>query len=83
MRHLDEVRRLEHELPPRDAHLVMAQPLQPALRDLTPLDLDVLQLVLNQGVVQSALDRSPHTDLETLTSLQTLISKEYLFVRAE
>ncbi len=83
MRHLDEVRRLESELPPRDATLVMAQPLGPALRDLTPIDLDVLQLVLNMGVVQTALDRSPHTDLETLTSLQGLIAREYIFVRAE
>jgi hypothetical protein len=83
MRHLDEVRRLEHELPPRDAHLVMAQPLQPALRDLSPVELDVLQLVLNQGLVQHTLDRSPHTDLDTLTSLQSLIAREYVFVRAE
>ena len=83
MRHLDEVRRLEAELPPRDAQLVLSQPLSPALRDLTPVDLDVLQLVINHGVIQAALDRSPHTDLDTLMSLQTLVAKEYLLLRAD
>jgi hypothetical protein len=83
MRHLDEVRRLEAELPPRDAQLVLAQPLSPQLRDLTPVDLDVLQLMINHGMIQAALDRSPHTDLDTLMSLQTLVAKEYLLMRAD
>jgi hypothetical protein len=83
MRQLDEFRRIEAELPPLDSQLVMAQPLQPALRELTPVDLDVLQLVVNVSQIQTALDKSPHTDLETLTSLQTLIAKEYVYVRAD
>jgi pSer/pThr/pTyr-binding forkhead associated (FHA) protein len=82
MRQLDEMRRIETEMPPRDALLQIAQPLQPPLRELTPLDLDVFQLVLNHGQIQATIDRSPHTDLDTLTSLQTLISKEYVYIAA-
>ncbi len=81
MRQLDEVRRLETELPPRDAQLALAQPLMPPLRALNPTELDVLQLVMNDGLLQAALDHSAHTDLETLTAIQNLIAKEYIFVR--
>jgi hypothetical protein len=82
MRQLDEMRRIETEMPPRDAFLQIAQPLQPPLRELTPLDLDVFQLVLNNSQIQATIDRSPHTDLDTLTSLQALIAKEYVYIAA-
>jgi hypothetical protein len=39
----------------------------------------VLQQVINApGSIQGVLDRSPHTDLDTLTSLRTLLTKEYV-----
>jgi pSer/pThr/pTyr-binding forkhead associated (FHA) protein len=81
MRQLDEVKRLEDELPPRQAVMALAHPLQPSLRELQPADLDVLQLALNHGTIQAVLDRSPHTDLDTLGALKILIAKKYVLVQ--
>jgi pSer/pThr/pTyr-binding forkhead associated (FHA) protein len=81
MRQLDEFRRIEGELPQRTEALGVASPLTAALRDLQPNDLDVLQLVLNYGQMQSVLDRSPRTDLETAQTLLGLIQKDYVAVR--
>jgi pSer/pThr/pTyr-binding forkhead associated (FHA) protein len=81
MRQLDEMRRIEGELPGRDEALGLAAPLSSPLRDLQPADLDVLQLVINFGRLQAVLDRSPRTDLETAQALLGLIQKEYVVRR--
>ncbi|MSP61666.1 MAG: DUF4388 domain-containing protein [Myxococcales bacterium] len=81
MRQLDEVRRLEADLPTRDSDLVLSQPLHAPLHDLGATDLDVLQLILNHGSIQAVLDRSPHTDLDTLSALKTLLAREYVLQR--
>jgi pSer/pThr/pTyr-binding forkhead associated (FHA) protein len=78
MRQLDEFRRIEPELPARNGPLGVAVPLTPALRDLQPNDLDVLQLVINHGHMGAVLDRSPRTDLETAQALLGLIQKGYV-----
>jgi pSer/pThr/pTyr-binding forkhead associated (FHA) protein len=78
MRQLDEFRRIEGDLPSRDAAIGLANPLQPPLRDLQPVDLDVLQLVINYGQLGTILDRSPKTDLETAQALVGLLQKGYL-----
>jgi hypothetical protein len=82
MRQLDEFRRIEPELPQRDQSLGMSLPLTPPLRDLSPQDLDILQLVVNFGQMQAVLDRSPRTDLETAQALLALIQKEYVAIQA-
>jgi hypothetical protein len=81
MRQLDEIRRIEPDLPARDQALGLAVPLQPSLRDLGPNELDTLQLVINHGQMQTVLDRSARSDLETAQSLLTLVQKEYVVVR--
>jgi pSer/pThr/pTyr-binding forkhead associated (FHA) protein len=81
MRQLDEYRRIEGELPARDAALGLHNPLQAPLRDLKPEELDVLQLVVNYGQLQAVLDRSPKTDLETATAILALMQREYLAAR--
>ena len=81
MRQLDELRRIEGELPGRDEALGLSAPLSAPLRDLQPADLDVLQLVINFGRLQAVLDRSPRTDLETAQTLLGLIQKEYVVRR--
>jgi pSer/pThr/pTyr-binding forkhead associated (FHA) protein len=81
MRQLDEMRRIESELPGPDDALGLQSPLQPALRDLQPQELDTLQLVINFGQMQAVLDRSPRTDLETAQTLLTLIQKDYVIGR--
>jgi hypothetical protein len=81
MRQLDEFHRIEGELPSRDQALGLSAPLQSPLRELSPQDLDVLQLVINYGQMQAVLDRSPRTDLETGQALLNLMQKEYITAR--
>ncbi len=81
MRQLDEVKRIESDLPPRNALLSLATPLMTPLRDLSPAELDVLQLAVNNGRVATVLDRSAGTDLDTFEALRKLIAREYLVVR--
>ncbi len=81
MRQLDEYNRIQPELPAREDPLGLPSPLQPALKDLQPAELDTLQLVINYGQFQAVLDRSPRTDLETAQTLLNLIQKDYVTVR--
>ncbi|HEY2736740.1 MAG TPA: hypothetical protein VGI70_22220, partial [Polyangiales bacterium] len=80
-RQLDEYNRILPELPQREDPLGLANPLQPALKELQPAELDTLQLVINYGQFQAVLDRSPRTDLETAQTLLTLMQKDYVTVR--
>jgi hypothetical protein len=82
MRQLDEVKRIEGELPPRNAVLQLITPLHAPLRELSPGELDVLQLAVNHGRVATVLDRSTTTDLDTYEALRKLVAREYLIVRA-
>jgi hypothetical protein len=81
MRQLDEFRRIEGQLPQRSASVEVPRPLDPPLRALRPQELDLLQLVMNLGVVQSIIDKSPATDLEAAQTLINLISKDYVTVK--
>ncbi|AKU90219.1 DUF4388 domain-containing protein [Vulgatibacter incomptus] len=74
-RRLDELRL--HALPPSGDRIVFVEPLEPLLRDLTPDELDVLQLVVNQGELDAILDHSTVGDLETAAHLASLIERGY------
>ena len=80
MRQMDEVKRLGPDLPPMTAQLTLGSPLVPPLRDLTPEELDVLQLAHNYGHVETVLNKSLATDLETSEIVVKLIKAEYLTV---
>ena len=80
VRQLDELRRIEAELPPRGTMLAMIHPLQPALRELSPAEIDVFQTVLNYGTLQAVLDKSTLTDLETAQSILSLMQRGYVAV---
>ena len=80
MRQLDEIRRLEKELPPRSAKIGLASPLTTPLRTLTPEQLDMVQTVHNHGLVSTILDKSPNPDLETYQALLALIKAGVLAV---
>ncbi len=82
MRHLDEVRRLQPQLPALTARLVVPQPLTPALKDLTEKELVLFQLAWNAGRVGTILDRSRFSDLETWEIVLKLTQKQYLRVEA-
>src|SRR5262249_25415287 len=76
LRQLDEMRRLD--LPPRASVLSVTKPLMPPLRDLTPDELDMMQLVLNYGTVGDVLDHSEATDLDAATALVNLLKRDYV-----
>lgn len=78
LRHLDELRRVQPNLPAPDATLTLAVPMTPPLRDLTPDELDVLQLVINWGTLQGALDHSPVEDLVVCTAVVSLMQRDYV-----
>ena len=81
MRQLDEMRRIEAELPPRAARLAVPTPLAARLRDLTPEELDTFQLVLDWGTVASVVNKYPGTDLEANTALVSLLKRMYVIAR--
>ncbi len=80
LRQLDEIKAISENLPDTGASLSMAMPLVQPLRDLSPGDLDVLQLAYNYGHVETVLNKSPAVDLDTWRSLLKLIKGNYLRV---
>jgi hypothetical protein len=78
LRQLDEMRRIQGDLPPGTSALQIALPLEPPLRDLSAEQLDLIQLVLNHGTMQGVLDKSPLSDLEVCQGLAMLLKKHYL-----
>ena len=80
MRQLDEVQRLAPDLPPMTAQLAITSPLVPPLRDLSPDELDVLQLAHNYGHLETVLNKSMATDLETSEIVVKLLKAGYLRV---
>lgn len=80
VRLLDEYRQIEANVPPMDAALAVPTPLAGRLRDLTPVELDVFQLVLDHGQVQSVLDHYQGSDLEAAQILIALLRREFVVV---
>jgi len=65
-------------LPAPTSAIGVAMPLTPRLRDLTPEEIDLVQLVHNYGVVQAVLDRGQGSDLEVALMLASLLQRGYL-----
>ena len=65
-------------LPTPTSAIGIAMPLTPRLRDLTPDEIDLLQLVHNYGVVQAVLDRADGSDLDVAQKLAALLQRGYL-----
>ncbi len=81
LRQLDEFEQIRAELPDLNARLAMVSPLIPPLRDLKAEELDVLQLAHNYGHMETVLNKSLATDLETVRIVLKLLKASYL--RAE
>jgi FHA domain-containing protein/uncharacterized protein DUF4388 len=80
LRQLDELNAFRDQLPALSARLVVDTPLVPPLRDLSPEDLDVLQLAHNFNRFGTLLDKSLATDVDTARIVLKLIQKNYLRV---
>ena len=77
-RQIDELRMIAEKLPPQHATLQLTRPLVPPLRDLTSEEIDVFQLVINYGTVETVLNRSLASDLETSEVLLKLLKAGYI-----
>ncbi|HMI85172.1 MAG TPA: FHA domain-containing protein [Polyangiaceae bacterium] len=80
LRQLDELNAFRDQLPALSARIVLDTPLVPPLRDLSPEDLDVLQLAHNFNRFGTLLDKSQATDVDTARIVLKLIQKNYLRV---
>ncbi|MDX9720744.1 MAG: DUF4388 domain-containing protein [Myxococcota bacterium] len=78
MRILDEIRNIGGDVPDYQAVLRIPAPIVPPLRNLSPELLDTLQLVHNYGRVETVLNKSLATDLETLQDIVYLLRNQYL-----
>ncbi len=76
MHQADELSR--GNLPAPTAAIGIAMPLTPKLRELSPEELDLVQLVHNYGVVQAVLDRASGSDLDVSQKLAALVQRGYL-----
>lgn len=80
MRQLDEIRRLEKDLPQSTARIFLANPLIPTLRELSHEQLDLLQIAHNYNQVSIILDKYSAPDLDTYQSLLYLLNTGYLVI---
>lgn len=74
----DELKRIQGDLPGLSQSLTLSLPLAPKLRDLTPDELDVVQLAYNFGSFQGVLDHSDLDDVATAEVVANLLKKDYL-----
>ncbi|MDQ3266506.1 MAG: DUF4388 domain-containing protein [Myxococcota bacterium] len=78
LRLLDEYKRIQSQLPSNTAELSLNIPVTAPLRDLSPDQLDILQLVLNYGSLQGVQDHSDKDDVQAAEGVLYLVKKEYI-----
>jgi hypothetical protein len=78
LRQLDEFNEIRGELPDLNTRLILSQPIIPPIRELKPEELDILQLAHNYGHLETVLNKSLATDLETVQVVLKLIKGSYL-----
>lgn len=78
MRQLDELKRLQPSLPGMSTHLSIPSPLVPPLKELSPTELEILQLAFNHGHVEAVMNHSKTSDLETCEVIVRLMQRNYL-----
>ena len=81
LRQLDEIRRLDKELPKANASLELPVPMTAPLRSLSPDQLDILQVVYNEGALQSVLDKFPGNDVDAAAAVVDLVKRGYVRAR--
>jgi hypothetical protein len=80
VRQIDEFRNMQRQLPDAHSALAVPTPVAGKLRDLSPTQLDVFQLVLDHGQLQAILDNYWGSDLEAAKSLVELMKSEFVVV---
>ncbi len=80
LRQMDEFNQIKDSLPKLTDRLRLDLPLRPLLRDLSPQELDIVQLVHNYGYLEQVLNHSPVSDLDTAQVVLKLMRNSYLRV---
>ncbi len=78
IRQQDEFNALRGRLPALESSLRLNLPLEPKLRELSPVQLDVLQAALNSPSLDVVFDSVPSTDLEAAQAVLFLLQRGYL-----
>jgi hypothetical protein len=78
MRQLDEMRRLGDALPPLQALISVAVPMETPLRDASPEELDVIQLAINHDTLVQMMNHGGKPDPELAEVVVSLLEKGYL-----
>jgi pSer/pThr/pTyr-binding forkhead associated (FHA) protein len=78
LRQLDEFNLAKEKLPAMHARVSIPYPLGGNLRELSKEELDIFQVALVDGDLQSVFNRSPVTDLTTAASLVKLFKNGFL-----
>lgn len=78
VRQLDEYRAMGDDLPEHEDMIQVHKPLRPPLSSLAQDELEVLQLIYNNGFFLSVLDESPYSDLRTAQVVRKLLKEEYV-----
>ncbi|HEY1335114.1 MAG TPA: FHA domain-containing protein [Myxococcaceae bacterium] len=78
LRLLDEYKRIEAQLPSAESPLTVRRPLVPRIRDLTPEQQDLLQLVHNHGTLRAVMDHSEADDATIAEAVLELMRKDYV-----
>lgn len=78
LRQLDEFNQIRDNLPDLNARLSLVLPLVPPLKELKGPELDILQLAHNYGHLETVMNKSQSTDLETVQIVTKLLKGGYL-----
>ena len=78
MRQLDEIHMIEPKLPRHGARLSAVEPLPGNLRDLATEEIQLFQLILHNGTLETVIDTFPGTDFEAYTCLLGLMKRGFV-----
>ena len=78
MRIIDETHAIGDDVPSYDAIFRIDIPIVPKLRDLTPEQLDIFQLALNEATMEYILNNSTLDDIETTKAVVHLLRNKYM-----
>lgn len=76
----EQLKRYINDLPSPIHNISLQRPLRTPLRDLRPEYLDSLQQIYNYGILDTILNKSPNTDLETYKHIAYLYKQGYITV---
>jgi hypothetical protein len=75
---LDEIHMIEPKLPRQGARLAAVEPLPGNLRDLATEEIQLFQLILHNGTLETVIDTFPGTDFEAYTCLLGLMKRGFV-----